>query len=327
MSKLSFLIEEAIIIIDKCEDISLLELLRIRYLGKQGYITKRINLLKNLSEKERINQAAILNKAKQELTDYINNHKNKLESIELNTSLLEEQIDVSLPGRRINNGGLHPITLTIDRIEAYFSKLGFNIIDGFEIEDQYYNFDALNIPEHHPARTNHDTFWLNKSTLLRTQTSVVQIRIMKRQGPPIRIISSGRVYRNDYDQSHTPMFHQVEGLVIDNNINFTNLKNTIYDFLYNFFRKDVKIRFRPSYFPFTEPSAEFDVIDKGNKWLEVLGCGIVHPNILINMNINPKIYSGFAFGIGIERLTMLSYGIKDIRSFFENNLRFLKQFK
>ncbi|MBK4775381.1 phenylalanine--tRNA ligase subunit alpha [Candidatus Pantoea edessiphila] len=327
MSKLSDLIEEAIMTIENSKDISSLELARIKYLGKKGHIKKLIDSLNDTPSSKRAIEGEILNKAKNRIISHINDHKKKLESISLNLRLSQDQIDVSLPGRRIGNGGLHPITITMNHIEKFFTSLGFATISGFEIEDQYHNFDALNIPDYHPARTDHDTFWLNEFALLRTQTSGVQIRIMKNQKPPIRIISSGRVYRNDYDQSHTPMFHQVEGLIIDDDISFANLKQTIYDFLYNFFGECTKIRFRPSYFPFTEPSAEFDVMNNNNKWLEVLGCGLIHPKILDNMSINSEIYSGFAFGIGVERLAMLRYDIKDLRSFFENDLRFLKQFR
>ncbi|PPI86810.1 phenylalanine--tRNA ligase subunit alpha [Candidatus Pantoea edessiphila] len=325
--KLSNLIDEALINIENSQDINSLELIKIKYLGKKGYITQLLNSLSEIPDKKRLIEAKRLNKAKQKIISHINNHKYKLECISLNLRLSHEHIDISLPGRRIDNGGLHPITTTMDRIEIFFNRLGFNIVNGFEIEDKYYNFDALNIPEHHPARTNNDTFWLDEINLLRTQTSGVQIRIMKQEKPPIRIISSGRVYRKDYDQSHTPMFHQVEGLLIDKNISFANLKKIIYDFLYKFFGNNVKIRFRPSYFPFTEPSAEFDIMNKHNKWLEVLGCGLVNPKILIDMNIDPDIYSGFAFGMGVERIAMLRYEIKDLRSFFENDLRFLKQFR
>ncbi|PPI88133.1 phenylalanine--tRNA ligase subunit alpha [Candidatus Pantoea edessiphila] len=327
MSKLSYLIAEAMLNIDNSKDINELELIRIKYLGKKGSIKQLINELYDMPEKERAQEGAKLNHAKKQIISYIKAHKSKLEYILLNLRLSQEQIDISLPGRRIKQGGLHPITITMDRIELCFSSLGFTVVNGFEIEDKYYNFDALNIPEHHPSRTNQDTFWLNEFALLRTQTSGVQIRTMKKQKPPIRIISLGRVYRNDYDQSHTPMFHQVEGLMIEKDISFTNLKKTIYDFLYNFFGKKIQIRFRPSYFPFTEPSAEFDIMNKNNQWVEVLGCGLVHPKILINMGINSDIYSGFAFGIGVERLAVLRYGIKDLRSFFENDLRFLRQFK
>ena len=227
----------------------------------------------------------------------------------------------------MENGGLHPVTRTIERIETFFGELGFSVESGPEIEDDYHNFDALNIPAHHPARADHDTFWFDAKRLLRTQTSGVQIRTMKDKQPPIRIIAPGRVYRNDYDQTHTPMFHQTEGLIVDTDISFTNLKGTLHDFLNHFFEEEVQVRFRPSYFPFTEPSAEVDVMGKNGKWLEVLGCGMVHPNVLRNVGIDPDIYSGFAFGMGMERLTMLRYGVSDLRAFFENDLRFLKQFK
>lgn len=212
-------------------------------------------------------------------------------------------------------------------VKNFFNKFSFSVFTGLEIEDEYHNFDALNIPIYHPSRTNHDTFWFDKNRLLRTQTSCVQIRVMKENRPPIRIISYGRVYRNDHDQTHTPMFHQIEGLVVDTDISFGNLKEILYSFLQDFFKDNLKIRFRPSYFPFTKISAEVDIMEKkSNCWLEVLGCGMLHPNVLLNVGINPENFSGFAFGMGVERLTMLRYGITDLRSFFENDLRFLKQF-
>ena len=239
----------------------------------------------------------------------------------------KEKVDVSLPGRKVEIGGLHPVTITIERVTKFFSELGFSVESGPEIESDYYNFDALNIPKHHPARADHDTFWFNPELLLRTQTSGVQIRTMEKKQPPIRIMAPGRVYRNDYDQTHTPMFHQIELLYVDKNANFTELKGLLHDFLRAFFEEDLQVRFRPSYFPFTEPSAEVDVMGKNGKWLEVLGCGMVHPNVLRNVGIDPNEYSGFAVGMGVERLTMLRYNVTDLRAFFENDLRFLKQFK
>lgn len=253
--------------------------------------------------------------------------KDALQSAELEAKLAAETIDVTLPGRRIENGGLHPVTRTIERIESFFGELGFTVESGPEIEDDFHNFDALNIAADHPARTDHDTFFFNPKLMLRTHTSGVQIRTLEERQPPLRFIAPGRVYRNDYDQTHTPMFHQVEGMLVDENVNFAQLKGILHDFLCNFFEEDLEVRFRPSYFPFTEPSAEVDVKGKNGKWLEVLGCGMVHPNVLRSVGIDPEKYSGFAFGMGVERLTMLRYGVNDLRAFFENNLRFLKQFK
>ncbi|MGL5332210.1 MAG: phenylalanine--tRNA ligase subunit alpha, partial [Aeromonas veronii] len=268
-----------------------------------------------------------INQAKQQVQDVLNDRREALEVAVLNQKLAAETIDVSLPGRRIENGGLHPVTRTIERIERLFGEMGFKVARGPEIEDGFHNFDALNIPAHHPARTDHDTFYFNPDLMLRTHTSGVQIRTMEHQQPPIRIIAPGRVYRNDYDMTHTPMFHQVEGLLVDEHASFTELKGILHDFLRNYFEEDLTIRFRPSYFPFTEPSAEVDVMGKNGKWLEVLGCGMVHPNVLRSVGIDPEKYSGFAFGMGVERLTMLRYGVNDLRAFFENDLRFLKQFK
>lgn len=280
-----------------------------------------------LSAEERPAAGAVINQAKQQVQDALNERREALEVAVLNQKLAAETIDVSLPGRRIENGGLHPVTRTIERIERLFGEMGFKVARGPEIEDGFHNFDALNIPAHHPARTDHDTFYFNPDLMLRTHTSGVQIRTMEHQQPPIRIIAPGRVYRNDYDMTHTPMFHQVEGLLVDEHASFTELKGILHDFLRNYFEEDLTIRFRPSYFPFTEPSAEVDVMGKNGKWLEVLGCGMVHPNVLRSVGIDPEKYSGFAFGMGVERLTMLRYGVNDLRAFFENDLRFLKQFK
>lgn len=327
MSKLAGLVARAMTAIDEASDISALDALRVKFLGKKGYLTLQMTTLRELPAEDRPTVGAVINEAKKKVQDHLNSRKHTLEKIQLTVRMAKETIDVSLPGRRIKNGALHPVTRTIDRIENFFNELGFTVISGPEIEDDYHNFDALNIPGHHPARANQDTFRFDTTRLLRTQTSSVQIRIMKNQPPPIRMIAPGRVYRNDYDQTHTPMFHQMEGLMVDKDISFTNLKGTLHDFLNNFFEEKLHIRFRPSYFPFTEPSAEVDVINKNGKWLEVLGCGMVHPNVLYNVGIDPEVYSGFAFGIGIERLTMLRYSVTDLRAFFENDLRFLKQFK
>ncbi|KMW74355.1 phenylalanyl-tRNA synthetase [Photorhabdus luminescens subsp. luminescens] len=327
MPHLSELVAKARAAVEDAQDVAALDLVRVEYLGKKGHLTLQMSSLRDLPVEERPAAGAVINQAKQEVLEILNIRKEKLETDLLNFRLAAEKIDVSLPGRRMENGGLHPVNRTIERIETFFGELGFSVESGPEIEDDYHNFDALNIPAHHPARADHDTFWFDAKRLLRTQTSGVQVRTMHSQQPPIRVIAPGRVYRNDYDQTHTPMFHQVEGLIIDRDISFTNLKGTLHDFLTNFFEEDLQVRFRPSYFPFTEPSAEVDVMGKNGKWLEVLGCGMVHPNVLHNVGLDPEIYSGFAFGMGVERLTMLRYGVTDLRAFFENDLRFLKQFK
>ncbi|TDB45400.1 phenylalanine--tRNA ligase subunit alpha [Photorhabdus luminescens] len=327
MPHLSELVAKARAAVEDAQDVAALDLVRVEYLGKKGHLTLQMSSLRDLPVEERPAAGAVINQAKQEVLEILNIRKEKLETDLLNFRLAAEKIDVSLPGRRMENGGLHPVNRTIERIETFFGELGFSVESGPEIEDDYHNFDALNIPAHHPARADHDTFWFDAKRLLRTQTSGVQVRTMHSQQPPIRVIAPGRVYRNDYDQTHTPMFHQVEGLIIDRDISFTNLKGTLHDFLTNFFEEDLQVRFRPSYFPFTEPSAEVDVMGKNGKWLEVLGCGMVHPNVLRNVGLDPEIYSGFAFGMGVERLTMLRYGVTDLRAFFENDLRFLKQFK
>ncbi|MFI4847332.1 MAG: phenylalanine--tRNA ligase subunit alpha [Candidatus Makana argininalis] len=314
-------------IIKKINNKKKLNFIKIKYLGRKGYFNKKIKNLLNLPLKLRYKEGLIINKAKKDLQKALNLRINLIEIKNINKDIHKENIDISLPGRKINICYSHPISKTISIIENYFSKIGFKIVCGPEIEDYYHNFDYLNIDKHHPSRSKKDSFWLDKLRLLRTQTSSVQIRTMKIKTPPISIISSGKVYRKDYDKKHTPMFHQTEGLLIDVNVNFANLKNLLNEFLYHFFDKKIKIRFRPSYFPFTEPSAEVDILDKTGNWLEVLGCGMVHPKIINKVNINSKIYSGFAFGIGIERLTSLRYGILDLREFYENDIRFLKQFK
>ncbi|MGN4868833.1 phenylalanine--tRNA ligase subunit alpha [Aeromonas caviae] len=327
MQQLEEVVGQAKAEIEGVSDIAALDEIRVKYLGKKGFFTEQMKGLGALSAEERPAAGAVINQAKQQVQDALNARREALEVAVLNQKLAAETIDVSLPGRRIENGGLHPVTRTIERIERLFGDMGFKVARGPEIEDGFHNFDALNIPAHHPARTDHDTFYFDPDLMLRTHTSGVQIRTMEHQQPPIRIIAPGRVYRNDYDMTHTPMFHQVEGLLVDEHASFTELKGILHDFLRNYFEEDLTIRFRPSYFPFTEPSAEVDVMGKNGKWLEVLGCGMVHPNVLRSVGIDPEKYSGFAFGMGVERLTMLRYGVNDLRAFFENDLRFLKQFK
>lgn len=280
-----------------------------------------------------------INQAKVEVQALIESRKEVLELIALEKRLLSEKIDVTLPGRNVEKGGLHPITQTLNHIQKIFAKSGFEIATGPEIEDDFHNFSALNIPEHHPARAMHDTFYFDANTVLRTHTSPVQIRTLEKQKPPVRVIAPGRVYRCDSDVTHTPMFHQVEGLIVDEEASFAQLKGLLIDFLRAYFEKeDLKVRFRPSYFPFTEPSAEADIecvicagegcrVCKKTGWLEVLGCGVVHPNVLTAVDIDPEEFSGLAFGMGVERLAMLRYGVNDLRLFFENDIRFLNQFQ
>ncbi|QPG04566.1 phenylalanine--tRNA ligase subunit alpha [Salinimonas marina] len=312
--------------IDAAEDAATLDQVRVEYMGKKGKLTDLLKGLGKLSNEERPAAGQKINQAKQTIQQAIAAKGDALRSEEMNRKLAEEAIDVTLPGRVEQPGNLHPVSRTIARIEQFFGELGFAVKTGPEVEDGFHNFDALNIPANHPARADHDTFYFNPDVMLRTQTSGVQIRTMEVEKPPLRIISPGRVYRNDYDQTHTPMFHQVEGLMVDKNVSFTELKGILHDFLHHFFEESLEIRFRPSYFPFTEPSAEVDVMGKNGQWLEVLGCGMVHPNVLKAVNIDPEEYTGFAFGMGVERLTMLRYGVTDLRAFFENDLRFLKQF-
>lgn len=325
--QLDKIIANATAAIKKAGSVSTLEEVRVQVLGKKGELTQQLQGLGKLLHEERKAAGQEINKAKAQVQQAIAERKQALQQAELEAKLAAETIDVSLPGRRIENGGLHPVTRTVERIEQFFGELGFNVEAGPEIEDAFHNFDALNIAEDHPARTDHDTFFFNPDLMLRTHTSGVQIRTMENGQPPFRFIAPGRVYRNDYDQTHTPMFHQVEGMLVDENVNFAQLKGILNEFLCNFFEEEVQVRFRPSYFPFTEPSAEVDVMGKNGKWLEVLGCGMVHPNVLRSVGIDPEKYSGFAFGMGVERLTMLRYGVNDLRAFFENDLRFLKQFK
>lgn len=324
---LEAIIKQAEAHINEAQDATTLDAVRVDYMGKKGQLTDLLKGLGKLSAEERPAAGQKINLAKQQIQKLIQARGEILRDLELNAKLASETIDVTLPGRGDTLGGLHPVTRTINRIESFFKELGFESKSGPEVEDGFHNFDALNIPANHPARADHDTFYFNPDVMLRTQTSGVQIRTMEVEKPPLRIISPGRVYRNDYDQTHTPMFHQVEGLMVDKNVSFAELKGILHDFLNNFFEAELQVRFRPSYFPFTEPSAEVDVMGQNGKWLEVLGCGMVHPNVLRSVNIDPEEYTGFAFGMGVERLTMLRYGVNDLRAFFENDLRFLKQFK
>ena len=325
MKETEQLISEALAEIESATDLNSLDQIRINYLGKKGKITALLKQLGKLSAEERPQAGQVINQAKVSVQEAIDVRKQVLENEQLNKVIEEGRLDVTLPGRGIHRGGLHPITLTLQRIETMFQQIGFEIVEGPEIEDDYHNFEALNIPEHHPARAMHDTFYFPDGRLLRTHTSSVQIRIMQQGEPPFRFIAPGRVYRCDSDMTHTPMFHQVEGLLIDEAVTFAELKGLLIDFLENFFEKDLEIRFRPSYFPFTEPSAEVDIMGERG-WLEVLGCGMVHPNVLKNVGVDPEKYNGIAFGLGIERLAMLYYGVDDLRLFFDNDLRFLKQF-
>ena len=325
--ELEAIVEEARSAVENANTPAELDAVRVAYMGKKGKITDLMKGLGKLSNEERPAAGQKINQAKQEVQGLINAKLKAQQEAELNEKLVAESVDVTLPGRSHQVGNLHPVNRTIARIESFFGDLGFEVKTGPEVEDGFHNFDALNIPANHPARADHDTFYFNPDVMLRTQTSGVQIRTMEAQKPPIRIISPGRVYRNDYDQTHTPMFHQVEGLMVDKKVSFAELKGILHDFLNHFFEEEMTVRFRPSYFPFTEPSAEVDVMSKDGKWLEVLGCGMVHPNVLKAVNVDPEQYTGFAFGMGVERLTMLRYGVNDLRAFFENDLRFLKQFK
>jgi len=283
--------------------------------------------LSKLDPKERPKFGKKINEIKKTLQENLSLKKADLNSQKIKASIEEAAIDITLPGKTSLIGNIHPLSNTLNEIEKIFINAGFLVDDGPEIEDEYHNFTALNIPDNHPARAMHDTFYFDNEYLLRTHTSPIQIRSMERDGVPIRVIAPGKVYRRDSDITHTPMFHQVEGLVIDKDINFTHLKGILHDFINSFFNDEMNLRFRPSYFPFTEPSAEVDLLSSDGQWLEILGCGMVHPKVLENLGIDNKKFSGYAFGMGVERLTMLKYGIKDIRLFYENDLSFLSQFK
>ncbi|NNC77685.1 MAG: phenylalanine--tRNA ligase subunit alpha [Woeseiaceae bacterium] len=327
MQDLSELVKEATARIDAASDVAALDAVRVEFLGKKGALTAKLKALGKVSAEERPAAGQAINKAKQEVQSRINARREALENAALLEKLSADAVDVSLPGRGAGIGGRHPVTRTMARIDAIFRNAGFGVRSGPEIEDDFHNFTALNIPDNHPARAEHDTFYFPGGNLLRTHTSPVQIRSIVNEGVPIRIIAPGRVYRCDSDQTHTPMFHQVEGLVIDENISFANLKAVLHQFVEAFFEKKAELRFRPSYFPFTEPSAEVDIRWGQGKWLEILGCGMVHPNVLESAGVDAEKYTGYAFGIGIERLAMLRYGVTDLRMFFENDLRFLRQFR
>ena len=338
MQSLEDIKAEAAAAIEAAADVAALEELRVSYLGKKGALTGLLKGLGQLSAEERPTAGAEINAVKQVLNEQLNARKESLQSEALSAQLAAEAIDVTLPGRRAEAGALHPITRTIQRMETFFASMGFDVVEGPEIEDDYHNFEALNIPAHHPARAMHDTFYVDDTHVLRTHTSGVQVRTMETQSPPIRVICPGRVYRCDSDLTHSPMFHQVEGLLIDETANFGHLKGLLEDFLQAFFeRDDLSVRLRPSYFPFTEPSAEVDIqcvkcsgegcrVCSHTGWIEVLGCGMVNPKVLEMSGIDPDKYRGFAFGMGVERLSMLRYGIGDLRLNFDNDLRFLAQF-
>ncbi len=339
MSELERLQDEALAAIEEASDLTALDQVRVRYLGKKGQVTLQLKALGQLPPEQRREQGQRINRLKATLQQALEARRQALQQAALDARLAAERIDVTLPGRRRALGSLHPVTRSWQRIRALFEQMGFQAAEGPEIEDEYHNFEALNIPADHPARAMQDTFYLTDGThLLRTQTSSVQIRVMKAGAPPFRIVSFGRVYRHDFDLTHTPMFHQVEGLLVDEDVSFAHLRGTLGRFFRLFFeREDLALRFRPSYFPFTEPSAEVDIQCVGcggagcricgqSGWLEVGGCGMVHPQVLRNVDIDPECHSGYAFGLGVDRLAMLRYGIDDLRMLFENDLRFLRQF-
>jgi phenylalanyl-tRNA synthetase alpha chain len=325
------ILEQALAEIGACDDLSALDELRVRYLGKKGEITALLKSLGGMEPEARKAFGQAVNSAKGEVAGAINQQKQALEDAVLNARLASETIDVTLPGRGQARGGLHPVTRTLQRMEDIFSRLGYDIATGPEVEDDFHNFESLNFPPHHPARAMHDTFYFGDGRLLRTHTSPVQIREMLKRGAPIRIIAPGRVFRSDSDQTHTPMFHQVEGLLVGESVSMADLKGVLQSFVNAFFETSLDMRFRPSYFPFTEPSAEVDIAwDRGDGeepgWLEILGCGMVHPNVLRACDVDAEKYVGYAFGMGVERLAMLRYGVTDLRQFFENDVRFLRQF-
>jgi phenylalanyl-tRNA synthetase alpha chain len=318
-------------------DLAQLDAVRVHYLGKKGLFTLQMKALGGLDPEQRRAVGQVINQAKDTFQTELEQRKQALEQAALTARLASESVDVTLPGRGQQSAGLHPVTLTLRRINKIFASVGFKVVEGPEIEDDYHNFGALNIPDHHPARAMHDTFYFDAHTVLRTHTSPVQIRVMESEKPPLKVIAPGRVYRCDSDLTHSPMFHQVEGFLVDTEVSFADLKGVIYEFLRAFFEQDSQVRFRPSYFPFTEPSAEVDIecvicggagcrVCSHTGWLEVMGCGMIHPEVFKSVGIDNEIYAGFAFGMGVERLAMLRYGINDLRLFFENDIKFLQQF-
>lgn len=328
MDNIDSTLKEAQKAIQEANDLSVLEKIRVHYLGKKSQLIDLSKSLAELSDSERRHLGKSINEAKGQIQQWIHEKKALLEQARLQEQLSTQKIDVTLRGRYDEMGSLHPVTRVVNRVTELFASVGFKVVEGPEIESEYYNFEALNIPADHPARAMHDTFYLTGDQyLLRTHTSPVQIREMEKHGVPVRLITLGRVFRKDFDQTHTPMFHQIEGLVIDKHCTFSDLKGLLQQFFNQFFETEVQLRFRPSYFPFTEPSAEVDMYHTSKqRWLELLGCGMVHPNVLKGVNVDPNEYSGFAFGMGLDRLAMLRYDVSDLRLFFENDLRFLEQF-
>ena len=326
MSSIAELLEQAEAAVRGADDLAALDAVRVRFLGKKGLFTAQLRELGSLPREQIPAAGQAINSAKETLTAALDARRDLLENARVAATLAADAIDVTLPGRGERAGQLHPVTRTLRRMVAILEHAGFDVHTGPEVEDEFHNFTALNIPDGHPARAMHDTFYLSSGLLLRTHTSPVQIRALRAHGAPLRLIAPGRVYRRDSDLTHTPMFTQVEGLVVDHDVSFANLKALLYEFVSKFFEREVQLRFRPSYFPFTEPSAEVDVLSDSGRWLEILGCGMVHPNVLRNTGIDPAKFTGYAFGMGVERLTMLRYGVEDLRSFFENDLRFLEQF-
>ena len=332
------LLTRALDLVEKTTDLQALDQVKVEFLGKNGELTSQLKSLGQLPADQRPIQGAAINKAKKSIQAQIDARKLSFEQAAVADQLANDSIDVSLAGRHSQLGGIHPVNRTLERIVEYFSQIGFSVEEGPEVEDDYHNFEALNIPGHHPARAMHDTFYFGNGDLLRTHTSPVQIRTMEKRQPPVRIIAPGRVYRCDSDLTHTPMFHQVEGLLVDKTTSFADLKGVLDEFLKHFFENDkLQVRFRPSYFPFTEPSAEVDIecvmcrgkgcrVCSNTGWLEILGSGMVHPNVLESVGYSSEEYTGYAFGMGVERMTMLRYGVNDLRLFFENDLRFLAQF-
>ena len=327
MRALSELVDTAASEIDAAADLAALDAVRVTYLGKKGELTARLKSVSDLPAKERPAAGQEINQAKQALHGLIDARREALDAAALEASLAGDAVDVTLPGRGVSIGGRHPVSRAMVRIDKIFRNAGFGVRTGPEIEDDFHNFTALNFPENHPARAEQDTFFFPGGNLLRTHTSPVQIRSMVEEGVPIRIIAPGRVYRCDSDQTHTPMFHQVEGLVIDRGISLANLKAVLHQFVESYFERKADLRFRASYFPFTEPSAEVDILWEKGRWLEILGCGMVHPNVLESAGVDSEEFTGYAFGMGVERLAMLRYGLTDLRTFFENDLRFLRQFR